>query len=56
MWKEEYWYLREYWYYFQGIEKPQTARGSENQGCEEACGKCTGLRNEMLVLSGVSMQ
>jgi len=41
---------------YRGIEKPQTTRVSENQGCEEACGKCTGLRNEMLLLSGVSRQ
>ena len=40
---------------FRGIEKPHVSH-SENQGCEEACGKCTGLRNEMSVLSGVSMQ
>ena len=41
---------------FRGIEKTQTTRVSENLGCEEACGKCTGLRNEMLLLSGVSRQ
>ena len=40
---------------FRGIEKPQTTRVSENQGCEEASDKCTGLRNEMSVLCGVSM-
>jgi len=38
--------------FFLGIEKPARVSLRELEGC----GKCTGLRNEMSVHSGVSMQ